>query len=171
MQIKQVFLQVFKVLPLRPMIRILIQIPKETSVLLRPISKFGRQGNNSNLFFLFLQEKITSFGVAPSVDLSLRGATNGRDAAIHRVSRCAYGGDAVRLPVHSGSPRAFLNALAMDNTLFREHAEVMRCSVLHDSVIARNNVTRQSIVPRGTRTESAVRLVVHSGSPRATPSR
>ena len=45
-----------------------------------------------------------------------------RDAAIHRVLRDAYG-DAVRLPVHSGSPRAFLNALAMTGVRMKFRAK------------------------------------------------
>jgi hypothetical protein len=51
-------------------------------------------------------------GLRPRDDNTLCHCEEQRDAAIHRVSRDAYG-DAVRLSVHSGSPRAFLNALAM----------------------------------------------------------
>ena len=58
-------------------------------------------------------------------------------------------------------------ALAMTTLYFASMRGCGRAEVLHASVIARNNVTRQSIVARRTRTESAVRLPVHSGSPRA----
>jgi len=74
-----------------------------------------------------------------------------RDAVIHRVSRDA--GEVVCSicePVdrHGLRPRD-------DNALFAADESAV---VLHDPVIARNNVTRQSIVSRGTRTEDVSHL-------------
>ena len=55
------------------------------------------------------------FRLGGTLLVSLRGATNGGDAAIHRVSKDAYRELAVRLPVLSGSPRADAPAMTIRN--------------------------------------------------------
>ena len=94
--------------------------------------------------------------------LSLRGATKGSDAAIHRASRDAFGF------------WRFAYWFTVDRYGLRPRDDKTgECPAPRPCHCEERPTggTRQSIVPRRTRPDSAVRLWVHSGSPRLSGSR
>ena len=124
--------------------------------------------------------------------LSLRGGSGARDAAIHRVPRRAdgFGGSvaevqwiatpqeardekrelrdgAVRLLRVSGSPRAFSPRDEKSGIITIERVKRLRLHSLCHCEEGAKRPTRQSIVPRRTRTELSVRLLRARGSLRA----
>ncbi len=95
--------------------------------------------------------------------LSLRGESGARDAAIHRVSRDADG-LSLRLLVHSGSPRAFS---PRDDKMWSGFL----CMSLNTHCLSLRGESgaRDAAIHRVSRDADglSLRLLVHSGSPRA----
>jgi hypothetical protein len=95
-----------------------------------------------------------------TLTMSLRGKSGAKDAAIHCM-QWARTESAVRSPTHSGSPRAFS---PRDDKVW--HGAL--CLSLRGKSGAKDAAIH---CMQWSRTENALRFTVHSGSPRATPSR